>query len=173
RVGNRLTEGYTLANLGRALAAQGRAREAREAIEQASALARQMKDAHLASAAALYACRLDPIAADADTLAALLRDPSPTVRASAHVIEAERAVAADRAITHVDEALTIADDGLEEGEIEIRAAAARLLDRHSLTERATQARTRAEERLSELATRITDADTRDAFVARARVVIRS
>ncbi len=170
RVGNRLTEGYALANLGRALTALGRTREARDAIDQARALARQMGDAHLASAAALYACRLDPAAADPQVVESLANDPSPTIRASAEVLAAERASDEAQAISHVTRALAIAGEGLEEGENEIRGAAVRVLARHGHDARAAEERARADARLTTLAARITDPETRAAFVTRNRAL---
>jgi tetratricopeptide (TPR) repeat protein len=168
KVGNRLTEGYALANLGRALANLGRKREAREALGQARTLARQVGDTHLASAATLYACQLDPIDADDEMLTTLLEDASPTIRASAHVLAAQRAARAEDAIPHASEALAIADAGLEEGEIEIRVAATMLLARHGDRDRAVRERERADERLSTLAARITDPEAREAFTAHGR-----
>jgi tetratricopeptide (TPR) repeat protein len=168
RVGNRLTEGYALANLGRALASLQREREAREALGQARKIAASIGDAHLAAAVDLYACRLDPARADEARLAALLDDPAPTIRAAAEMIAAERASEPAVVAAHARRALEIAGGGLEEGEVDLYVSAAHALTRAGSDVEARAALEEARGRLEALAARITDLDVREAFLARGR-----
>lgn len=168
RVGNRLSEGYALTNLGRTLGSLGRLDEARDVLEQAQALASRLGDGHLRSAAALYACRLDPSGEGArGAVAALLGDDSPAVRAGAHLIAASHASSRAEACAHAEAAVALADAGLEEGEVETWRDAARTLEAHGEHARAAELRARARARLEALAARITDPEMRASFLARA------
>jgi predicted ATPase len=164
RVGNRLTEGYALANLGRALGALGRLREARETLAQAEKLAAQIGEPHLLAASTLYACRLTP---SAPGLEALLDDPAATIRAGALVVAAERAGSREAATDLAERALALLAGGLEEGEIDLAASAARVLEAHGTFERASEVRREARERLAAIAARISDPEDRAAYLEHA------
>ncbi len=93
RVGNRLTEGYALMNLGYTLHALGRDAEALDAVGQAIRIAEKAADPRLRAAATLYRCRIEGGPSHDATLATLSEDASATVAALALVLRARRALA--------------------------------------------------------------------------------
>lgn len=161
RVGNRLTEGYGLANLGYTLIALGRIEEALDALEQALRLADRSGDPHLRGAVLLYLARAAP---ERDTFAAQLTQladsaTSPTTTALSRALLAQRAMAAGdvaEALRQALEGLRVRDEagGLEEGEAEVFATAARVLAAAGRHEEALEVASRGAERLHALAEKI-------------------
>jgi len=172
RVGNRLTEGYALANLGYALTAQGSLPKAIDVLGEAIAIARSVGERHLLAAARLYLCRADTSSASAPVLEELAgAQHSAVVRAGALALSARRALSRGEVIIATERALaalTLRDEAgeLEEGEAEIFVAAINALDAAGRTVEASALRQRARARLDELAARIVDPVARGLFLER-------
>lgn len=167
RVGNRLTEGYGLMNLGYTLLALGRGAEAIEAIEQALRIGEHAGDPVLRAATQLYLCRAAPERPGTeDVLAALAADRGmPTIAAGALVLSSERARGAGdvaRARALAMEALGIRDarGALEEGEGEVFLAAIRAARAAGDEGEARALATRGAARAREIAACVTDAAAR-------------
>jgi tetratricopeptide (TPR) repeat protein len=172
RVGNRLTEGYALANLGYALTAQGRLPQAIDVLGEAVSIARSVGERHLLAAAQLYLCRADTSSASERVLTELASPQhSAVVRAGALALSARRALArgeVNAATERALSALTLRDEAgeLEEGEAEIFVAAITALDAAGRSIEAKALVQRSQARLEELAARIADPVARSLFLER-------
>jgi tetratricopeptide (TPR) repeat protein len=174
KVGNRLTEGYALLNLGYASSFSGRTEEALETLARARALAESIGDAHLALGARIYAARARLAHADAslvEELRAIATEARGDVTLEANALGlASRALlllgdvpgaaaAADRAL-----AIRATRGSVEEGEGEIFFAAILAYEASGRIADAARVQSEARARLGELAARIADPDARASFL---------
>ncbi len=172
RVGNRLSEGYAMANIGYALAMLNRTAEARESLVGALDLATTIGDVHLSAAVRLYLARVSEDAEAETILRSLTSEEIPaTVRAGALAMMSSRLLAAGRGIEAREcamAALEIRDraGALEEGEAEVFVAALAALEASGLGDDAARLRPRAVERIGELARHIEDPSARASFLER-------
>lgn len=171
RVGNRLTEGYGLVNLGYTLHALGRTPEAVDAIVQGLRIAEQARDPRLAAAAQLYLCRVDPQRAGTnEALATLAADRSaPTVAVGALVLRGRRALAqGERELANeiATEALRLRDElgALEEGEADVFLLGVDALRALGRDAEARELALRGAARLREQAACVEDVDARARFL---------
>ncbi|MGE0790514.1 MAG: serine/threonine-protein kinase PknK [Sandaracinaceae bacterium] len=178
RVGNRVVEGYALANLGYALAGQGRIAEAHAAFDAALGLAEQLSRPRLGLAARLYRARADlgvqlafELADDARQIAEDAAAQSlPALQASALALASRAALLGDdevAALADAERAMQLRDEigTMEEDEAEIFLALAEALARSGQAERAREIVARGASRLEFLAGRIEDADWRAKFLS--------
>ncbi|UJR83892.1 serine/threonine-protein kinase PknK [Sandaracinus amylolyticus] len=176
RVGNRLTEGYALANLGYALGALGRGADAVAALDNAIAIATAIGDLHLEQAARLYALRARLHAGETGVAEALesLADQThgdATLEANARALASRARLERgepDAALQLAGDALSIRDavGSVEEGEGEVFLAAVRALEATGYVDEARAVRERGRARIEELAARIVDAGWRRSFLER-------
>ncbi|AKF03633.1 serine/threonine-protein kinase PknK [Sandaracinus amylolyticus] len=176
RVGNRLTEGYALANLGYALGALGRGADAVVALDGAITIATAIGDLHLEQAARLYALRARLHAGEtqvADALEALAGQThgDATLEANARALASRARLERgelEASLQLAGDALSIRDavGSVEEGEGEVFLAAVRALEANGYVEEARAVRARGRARIEELAARIVDAGWRRSFLER-------
>jgi tetratricopeptide (TPR) repeat protein len=177
RVGNRVTEGYALMNLGYALAESGRADAALAALSSALEIAQAIGDAHLALGARLYRARAMLTRATDDSLAleleALANEAAgePTLEANARALAARAWLARafpDKAAEHARRALELRDahGAIEEGEGDVFWTAVLAFHAVGHAELATETRARGRARVGELAARIADPQARASFLER-------
>lgn len=174
RVGNRVVEGYALANLGYALAGQGRLEEATATYDAALALAEELGRPRLALAIRLYRVRAAAKQAPGAAVAEARRiaeeaEDLPALRASALAVasSASRAAGdAETALRDAERAMALRDEigTMEEDEAEIFLALAEALDANGQRERAREVVARGASRLEFLAGRIADPDWRARFL---------
>lgn len=177
RIGNRVVEGYALANLGYALTGLDRIDEALEVFDDALALANELVRPRLALAIRLYRLRAefhrgDPlgVAAEARRVAQEAREAgTPSIEASARAVASRAALAGDDAETakeDAERAMEVRDSvgTMEEDEAEIFVALAEALRALGEHERAREIVARGASRLEFLAGRIEDADWRARFL---------
>ena len=176
RVGNRVVEGYALANLGYALAGQERLEEALETFDAALALASELGRPRLALAVRLYRARArmpaDPpgVAAEAHALAGEARAAGlPALEATALAVASRAALASGdvaTALEHAERAMALRDElgTMEEDEAEVFLALAEALRASGDRERARGGVARGASRLEYLAGRIADVDWRARFL---------
>ncbi len=178
RVGNRVAEGYALANLGYALVGQGRAAEAIEALDRASEAAAQIADERLALAVRLYRARAFWGRADLPRALEEALSVATGARERDHralVAQAEALAARlSLAIGRQAEALVLSEAAhgrlertseVGEDEAEIFVARAEALERAGRRPEADAIRREGELRLQELAARISDLAWRERFLA--------
>ena len=177
RVGNRVVEGYALANLGYALTAQKRIDDAMETFTTALELADQLGRPRLALAVRLYRARalaerespLD-VAEEARRVAREAQERSiPAIEASALALASRAALKGDdaeAALVDAERALALRDEigTLEEDESEIFLALAEALRALGQGQRAAEVVARGTSRLEFLAGRIADVDWRARFL---------
>lgn len=177
KVGNRVVEGYAHANLGYALAAQGRHEEAFEELDAALRMADELGRPRLALAAKLYRLRaelgrVEPLglAADARRVAKEAGERStPSIQASALAIAARAALAGDdpdAAMQDAERAMEVRDEmgTMEEDEAEVFVALVEALRAVGDHERAREIAALGATRLEFLAGRIEDVDWRARFL---------
>lgn len=178
RVGNRVVEGYALANLGYALAGQERFREALETFASALALADELGRPRLALAIRLYRARarLDAgepaaaLAAEGRAVATAAREELlPALEATALAFASRAGLAAgerERALEDAERAMALRDEigAMEEDEAEVFLALAEALVANGRHERAREVVAHGASRLEFLAGRIADADWRARFL---------
>ncbi|MEZ4339559.1 MAG: protein kinase [Sandaracinaceae bacterium] len=177
KVGNRVVEGYALANLGYALAGQGQVDHALASFDAALALARELSQPRLALAVRAYRARAllardEPfaVAEEARRVAERARGMKmPALEASALAIASRAALAGDdpdAALADAERAMTLRDEigTMEEDEAEIFLALAEALRALGQTERAKEVVARGASRLEFLAARIADVDWRARFL---------
>ncbi|MEQ9078703.1 MAG: protein kinase [Sandaracinaceae bacterium] len=178
RVGNRVVEGYALANLGYALAGQGRLEEAFATFEAALTIAKELHRPRLALATRLYRLRAwraekEPsvVRAEAEALAEDSAEAAlPTLRASALAVASRAALEAGDAklaLERAEAAMAQRDEvgTMEEDEAEIFLALAEALDADGQKERAREIVARGASRLEFLAGRIADTSWRARFLS--------
>ncbi len=178
RVGNRVAEGYALANLGYALAGLGRAREAVETLDRACDAATEIADERLALAARLYRARarwgLGEVGAaltEALEVASLAREREHRgVAGQAEALAARLSLGIGRqaeALVLSESAYARLDGNGEVGEdeAEIFVARSEVLRSAGRAAEAETVRRRGADRLRELAARISDLAWRDRFLA--------
>lgn len=176
RVGNRVVEGYALANLGYSLAAQERLDEALETFDGALALAEELGRPRLALAVRSYRARAmltaDPakVAIEARAIADEARAGElPALRATALALASRAALASGDRVSALDDAelaMSLRDElgTMEEDEAEVFLALAEALRANAQPERAREIVARGASRLEFLAGRIADADWRARFL---------
>jgi tetratricopeptide (TPR) repeat protein len=177
RVGNRVVEGYALANLGYALSGQGRYDEAFATYDEALKLAAQLGRPRLALATRLYAARTAlearapaEVVGEARAIAVEAEESGlPALRANALAIAALAALRAGDpkgALVDAERAMGLRDDigTMEEDEAEIFLALAEALRADGQIERAREIVARGAMRLEFLAGRIADASWRARFL---------
>ena len=179
RVGNRVVEGYALANLGYSLAGQQRFEEARETLERSRAIAEELQRPRLAVAIRMYIARvsladgIEPtrVAADARAIASeALAGGLLALRATALALSARASLKAEdiaAAIRDAQSALELRDEigTMEEDEAEIFLALAEALRADGQGERAREIIARGASRLEFLAGRIEDPTWRARFLS--------
>jgi tetratricopeptide (TPR) repeat protein len=175
RLGNRLMEGYALANLGYALTALGRSDEALRVFEEGKTLATAIGESRLNVSIELYRARClaesDPeqaivIAERAIADAKALGYESIVAMASIVASRAELACGrAERALGLSEGAMAIRDrlGSIEEDEADFFVVHALALEALGRTDEARATRARGLARVSELAACIEDAALRDRF----------
>lgn len=178
RVGNRVVEGYALANLGYALAGQERWAEALETFGVSLQLATELGRPRLALAVRLYRARamLDAgepaagIMAEARAIAEAARaELLPALQATALALASRAALNADEregALQDAERAMALRDEigAMEEDEAEVFLAFADALRASGELERAREVVARGASRLEFLAGRIADTDWRARFL---------
>ncbi len=176
RVGNRVVEGYALANLGYALAGQDRLDEALETFEGALALAGELGRPRLAMAVRLYRARATlerapaAVASEARAIAEEARASElPALEATALAVASRAALASGdvaRALADAERAMALRDElgTMEEDEAEVFLALAEALRAAGQAERAREIVARGASRLEFLAGRIADVDWRARFL---------
>lgn len=178
KVGNRVVEGYALANLGYAIAGQGRLEEAFVTFDAALSIAEELHRPRLALATRLYrlrAWRADrppaEVRAEAEALAADSQEAAlPTLRASALAVAARAALDegdATLALERAEAAMAQRDEvgTMEEDEAEIFLALAEALRANGDEDRAREIVARGASRLEFLAGRIADVSWRARFLS--------
>ena len=177
RVGNRVVEGYALANLGYALAGQHRYDEAFATYDEALRLAAQLGRPRLALATRLYAARTalearapGEVVGEARAIALEAEEGGlPALRANALAIAALAALRAGDpkgALVDAERAMELRDEigTMEEDEAEIFLALAEALRADGQRDRAREIVARGAMRLEFLAGRIADASWRARFL---------
>jgi tetratricopeptide (TPR) repeat protein len=177
RVGNRVVEGYALANLGYALAGQDRLDEALETFDHGIALAEELGRPRLALAIRLYRARALLGTGDAATIAHEARELAEQARAGGlPALEATALAVASRAalsggdvhaaLADAERAMSLRDEigTMEEDEAEVFLALAEACRTAGESERAREIVARGASRLEFLAGRIEDTDWRARFL---------
>ncbi len=171
RVGNKVFEGYALANLGYALTMQGRADEALAVLADALALADDAHETRLRMSVRLYRVRallglsptdaLDEARSVADEARESGLDGLEALALSA-AAAAALAASSDRALELSTQAMALRDrlGGLEEGEAELFVTHARALRAAGEITQAEACLARGRARLAEVAAPITDPEQR-------------
>ncbi|MCC7536558.1 MAG: tetratricopeptide repeat protein, partial [Deltaproteobacteria bacterium] len=177
RIGNRLMEGYALANLAHARTMQGRPDEALRRLEEADAVLALAHDARLALAVTVYRARAwlalgrsEEAATAADSAASdAIRLKLPSLAALALTVGARAFVRSGdtrRALDRSGRALALRDTlgGAEDDEGEVYLAHVDALCAAGQHKLAAEVRERAKARLEEIAGRIADPDWRLRFL---------
>jgi predicted ATPase len=175
RVGNRVMEGYALANLGYALTRLGRSDEATKHLDDALRTANASNERRLAAATRAYRARAmlsDPSAArrEAEEAAAMAESASAKgVAANALSIAAEASLRIGDASTahlHSARAMSLRDEleGIEEDEAEIFDVHARVLDALGRSDEAGRIRSSGRTRIASVAEGIADPGWRERFL---------
>ncbi len=177
RVGNRVVEGYALANLGYALAEQGELDEALATFDVAIALAEELGRPRLALAIRLYRARATLGSGDASSIARDAREMAeearasglPPLQATALAVASRAALAggdAPAALVDAERAMELRDEmgTMEEDEAEVFLALAEACAANGDEERAREIVARGASRLEFLAGRIADTDWRARFL---------
>ncbi|MCC6873193.1 MAG: protein kinase [Sandaracinaceae bacterium] len=178
RVGNRVVEGYALANLGYALAMQERLDEALPTFEAALAVARETGRPRLAIAVHVYRARSlmaghrppGEVLSEAETAAREAQEGElPALCAGALSVATQALLAlgdAPRALETAQRAMQIRDEigTMEEDEAEVFLALADALMANGRVEEAREIIARGASRLEFLAGRIEDTDWRARFL---------
>ncbi|MCZ7683789.1 MAG: tetratricopeptide repeat protein [Sandaracinaceae bacterium] len=174
KVGNRLTEGYALMNLGFALCESGRHDEAARTLAEAVRIARVTRDARVEIGSRLYGARASLWAGHAVAAADLERlaeeaSGDVMLQANAWALAARAWLAcgdARRASESAARALALLEErgAIEEGEGDVFWAAVLAFEAVEQSARAAGVRARGRQRVLDLAARITDGDARRSFL---------
>lgn len=177
KVGNRVVEGYALANLGYALAGQGRLDEAQQTFAVALALATELGRPRLALAVRAYRARAALDDEDAPSItseARAIADEAqraelPALQATALAVASRAALKSGdlaSALEDAERAMALRDElgTMEEDEAEVFLALADALRANHQMERSHEIVARGASRLEFLAGRIADPDWRARFL---------